>query len=315
MKKILLGLGTLAAGVASAANCYSGACTGTKRLIDACWMWGHETGLVDGTNNMWKLDVAKEYYPMVEGMKSFGLDSMNVVRWDMPDRAFRDSLQGLRRVTWPVSGISLTPSGYKNVGYDELADWAFRAATEMPNVTGFDLDDFFRADGKTQLVVQTPKGPRKSCPTIFPYEKLLELRKRVDAFPRRLEIRAITYDGLLKRCVDPHDIQPTMELVDTVSYWTWKAKDIDALPQNLAAVKALAPGKRVELGVYLYDFSDKKVMPTERMELQLKLGLDLWRRGEVDGFIFLCSSICNRDLPAVKIARAWLKEHANDVRP
>ena len=52
-------------------------------------------------------------------------------------------------------------------------------------------------------------------------------------------------------------------------------------------------------------------MPLELMEMQLKFALDGWKDGTLEGFVFLCSSICNREYPAVIAARKWISEHGS----
>ena len=209
-------------------------------------------------------------------------------------------------ITWPISGNKTE----KNFTYDALADWCFAAADEMPNVTGFDLDDFFIARGKS-VTVQTATGPALSCPTRFPYEQLVELRKRLSAYPRPLELRVVVYDDLLDKRENPGDLKPSLDLVDAVTYWTWRAKDIPRIPEHLARLRKLAPGKPIYLGIYLWDFGSHKEMPLELMEMQLKFALDGWKDGTLEGFVFLCSSICNRQYPAVIAARKWISEHGN----
>ena len=153
----------LACGVLRASCAYGGVPKYADELRDHCWLWGHETGQVDGTNNLWSLDVARSYYHMADAARDVGIHNLNAIRWDKPDKSFRDSLKPLKRVTWPISGNKTE----KNYTYDALADWCFAAADEMPNVTGFDLDDFFIARGKS-VTVQTAAGPALSCPTRFP---------------------------------------------------------------------------------------------------------------------------------------------------
>ena len=285
-------------------------CEYDDELIDRCWLWGHETGQVDGPGNGWKLDRAMTYYHMADAAKSMGLHNLNVIRWDKPSKAFRDSLRGLKRLTWPMSGNKTEV----NFTYDALADWNFAVADEMPNVTGFDLDDFIVAKGPS-IMVDTPKGRRAVSPTRFPYEQLVELRRRLDAYPRRLELRSVVYDELLDQRQNPEDLVPVLELVDSVTYWTWKAKNLSKLPEYFRRYRKLAPDKRTYLGVYLWDFGDHKEMPEELMALQLGMGLELFRKGEIEGFVFLCSSICNRPFPAIAYLRNWLSRYGGERYP
>ena len=294
-----------AAGGCATSGRSCGLCAYDDTLIDRCWLWGHETGQVDGPGNGWKLDRAMSYYHMADAAKSMGLHNLNAIRWDKPSKAFRDSLLGMKRLTWPMSGNKTE----LNFTYDALADWNFAVADEMPNVTGFDLDDFFVSRGPS-VMVDTPKGRRLSCTTQFPYEQLVELRRRLDSYPRRLELRAVVYDELLDRRKDPADLIPSLELVDAVTYWTWRAKNIPKLPEYFRRYRELAPGKPTYMGIYLYNFGDHKLMPEDMIALHLATGLEMFRKGEIEGFVFLCSSICNRSMPAVEFARRWLAENA-----
>ena len=94
-----------------------------------------------------------------------------------------------------------------------------------------------------------------------------------------------------------------------------KAKNIPGIPAHLAKLRALAPGKPIYLGIYLWDFGSHKEMPLELMEMQLKFALDGWNDGTLEGFVFLCSSICNREYPAVIAAKKWLSTHGHLRRP
>ena len=116
-------------------------------------------------------------------LHQYGIRHIQLHERKVPDRPdasvrkrIRDSLRGLKRVTWPMSGNKTE----LNYTYDALADWNFAVADEMPNVTGFDLDDFFVSRGPS-VMVDTPKGRRLSCVTQFPYSQLVELRQRLDA--------------------------------------------------------------------------------------------------------------------------------------
>lgn len=272
-------------------------------LRDDCWLWGHETGQLDSPTNRWGLPVAKGYYHQAQACRDFGVSNLCCIRWDKPFRAFRDSLRGLKRLTWPMSGHKKEV----NSTYDALGDWNFAVADEMPNVTGFDLDDYFVARGPS-IAVETSAGRRMVCPTRFPYAQLVELRRRLDAYPRRLELRVVVYDELLDQRKDPKDLVPVLELVDSVTYWTWKAKNLPKLPEYFRRYRALAPGKRTYLGIYLWDFGGTHgEISAEDMKYQLDFALAKWKSREIDGVVFLATSICNRDFTAVKMAHEWIE--------
>ena len=280
-----------------------------ESLRDRSWMWGHQSWQVDGKHaKLFGLDVAQSDYPMVEGARSFGLENLNVIRWDKPGREFRDSLKGMKRLTWPLSGSA----GEANTTYAELGDWAFGVAAEMSNVTGFELDDYFVPDDKTQTLVETPTGLRPACPARFPHDELLALKRRMRAFRRPLELRLVVYDDLFRQRKDPQDLVPAIEVADAVTYWIWKAKDLPKLRECFAEYRKIAPKKSTYLVIYLWDFGGAREMPVEAVKGQLETGLSWFRRGEIEGFVFLCSSICNRPYPAVAFCREWLARHGDE---
>ena len=279
-------------------------------LLDRCWLWGHETGQVDGAENKWGLDVPESYYHMADAAKDMGLYNLNVIRWDLPDRKFRDSLRRLKRLTWPASAHPAE----KHSTYRELGDYDFLVADEMPNVVGFELDDYFQATKTNLLFAETSAGRVPTCPAVYSYEDLKALRTRVLSYPRELELRLVVYDELFSQRKDPRDLKPTIDLADTVTYWVWRAKNLPRMEEAFRQYRELAPGKSTFLGIYLWDFGDHREMPLELMKLQLEKGLAMWRGKEIEGFVFLCSSICNRHLPAVDYARRWIREHGAERR-
>ena len=182
------------------------------------------------------------------------------------------------------------------------------------NYTGIGV--LISANYETQLgiISRVFKGRRMAGPTRCPFAQLVELRRRMDAYPRRLELRAVVYDELLDQRENPNDLAPVLELADSVTFWVWHAANMPKLPEYFRRYRAIAPGKRTYMGVYLWDFGGHRPMPDGALEMQLDMGLDLFRRGDIEGFVFLCSSICNRPLPTVAYVRRWLAEHGGEKR-
>lgn len=276
-------------------------------LIDRSWMWGHASGQVDGPDNCWKLDVFREDYPMTAGARAFGLHNLNVIRWGNPPLDWCRRFAGMKRLTWPMCGHP----NEKNGRYEDMCEFDFRLLEELPNLMGFELDDYFFNNKDPDVPVMTPKGPAAACPSNFPYETLAALRRRMDAYGRPLDLRLVFYDGLLDR-KNVKSYVPAIDLATTVTYWTWCAKDTDRQEVNFRRYRELAPGKPTFLGVYLYDFGGERHMPVGALADQLAFGLEKFRAGEIEGFVFLCSSLCNRDYPAVGFCRDWIRAHKEE---
>ena len=277
-------------------------------LRDDCWMWGHDAGHLDGPGNMWKLPVEGKV-EMVEACKYMGLENLNVIRWGNPPKAYREQFRGMKRITWPICGHQ----DERNASFEEMCEYDFRLIDELPNLVGFEMDDFFR-DKEPLITVQTDRGPRLSYRSAFSYEKLVALRRRLKSCSRAIDLRLVVYDELLSGD-HPEAVVPCAELADVLTYWTWKADDIVDFEKRFAQLRSLVPGKPVFIGIYLWDFGGKLApMPVRLLKIQLESGLSLWKRGEAAGFVFLATSICKKNLDAVEYVRAWIAEHGEERR-
>jgi hypothetical protein len=93
-----------------------------------------------------------------------------------------------------------------------------------------------------------------------------------------------------------------------VTFWTWRAKDIDSLEQNMERFERLVPSARKLLGCYMWDYGTQKPVPLPLMEKQCRLGLEWLNAGRIDGMIFLASCICDLGLEAVEWTKNWIRE-------
>ena len=254
-----------------------------NNLRDRCWAWGHDTGQVDGEKSGWGLDVGKVDYPIAEGARFLGCPNIKVIRWGVPDESYIEQFRDARRVTWLL--------GQDTKALKQNGEFAFSLVNKMPNLMGLDIDDYL--SGKNDMVSQVPN-----------------LRKRIDSCGRKIELHAVLYTMQLN---DPR-VVPAMEAVDVVSLWTWRAPDLAKLRENFRRYRELLPNKRTLLGIYLYDFGRHLQMPVAAMESQLADALALYKEGEIEGFVFLCTSIFNRSFPTIALTRDWIRRHADESR-
>lgn len=63
------------------------------------------------------------------------------------------------------------------------------------------------------------------------------------------------------------------------------------------------------------DIGGKKPVSLEKMHDQLNIAYELYRKGEIDGMIFHCTPLVNKNLAAVEYARRWLAAHGDEIRP
>jgi hypothetical protein len=121
-------------------------------------------------------------------------------------------------------------------------------AARQPNITGVIMDDFFAGafgEGK--------KGELAA----LSLEQLRQLRGQLRVAGRRLDLGAVLYEYQLGKPLGEH-----LELLDTVSFWTWDSGKLRDLPSNFEKVEAVAPKRGKVLGCYLWDYGKKKPMPS-----------------------------------------------------
>ncbi len=147
---------------------------------------------------------------------------------------------------------------------------------------------------------------QSTAPAALTVSELRELRQQLRLPDRQLNLGVTLYTYQLTPRVRSH-----LELCDTISLWTWKSEDLQALPQHFETLRSLAPGKRLLLGCYLYDFGNNRPIPLDRMKAQTEQGFRWLREGKIEGIIFLGSNLCDLGLEAVEWTRGWIRWFAD----
>jgi hypothetical protein len=168
----------------------------------------------------------------------------------------------------------------------------FALSAEFPNLTGALMDDFFRND---------PGAPGR-----FSAEQVAGFRCQLHAARRPLELYVV---------VSAHDLdlllRQHLDAVDAITFWTWHAKDLDAMEHNFCRLEELAPQPRKLPGLYMWDFGACAPMPMAAMEHQCRLGFEWLKSGHVASLIFLASCLVDLALESVEYARRLI-EHVGD---
>jgi hypothetical protein len=212
------------------------------------------------------------------------------------------SFQPLDRVVWSVVG-----SGGKG-GMSELSP-VLELAKEFPNFAGIYLDDFIidarrRADGRVA-----------GRPALQP-DELKRAREQMKAVGRPLDVWVTLYT---------HEINPSrkiaapgfrgcepplagfLDLFDVLTLWTWNSDEIPLLEENLAALEKIAPrNARIALGMYIWDFHNRKPVPMELMKRQCELGLQWLKEKRIHDMIFLANTVLDVGLPSAEFSRQWI---------
>ena len=273
-------------------------------LRDRCWMWGHDSGVYDGTNNVYNIPLSPNV-SMCDAIRYMGIPNVCAVRWFPPtkDRAYLEDFRKAKRFSWVACGDSRWATKY------ELAQGCLDAMRQCPNMTGMDYDDFFQ--GGTNVVQECSDGTVAAEAACFTLKEMEGYRDKLAALGRakRPETRLVLYAGGIKP-----SIKPALERVDTILFWTWNGKDLAGLEKNIAKLRELAPTQKILLGIYMWDFGGRKPIEMTYMRHQLNVALKLFRNGTIEGLIFHCTPLVNKNLEAVEYCRSWLEQHGHETR-
>jgi hypothetical protein len=221
------------------------------------------------------------------------------------------SFQPLDRVVWSVVG-----SGGQG-GMDELEP-VIELAREFPNIAGVYLDDFI-VD-----VRRRPDGRDAGRPAMPPSE-LKRARRRLESLGRPMDFWVTLYTHEINprrkagwlpfRGCDP-PLADFLDLFDVLTLWTWNSRELVALEENLAALRAIAPRTaRIALGLYLWDYHNAQPVPMELMRHQCELGLKWLRENRIQEMIFLANTVLDVGIPTAEFARRWIAQVGSQPLP
>lgn len=140
-------------------------------------------------------------------------------------------------------------------------------------------------------------------PAALSVDDLRQLCERLNVNGRKLDVGVTLYTYQLDKRIIPH-----LQHCDIISLWTWKPADLAGLEGNLTKLEQLMPGKRILLGLYMWDFDAGKPIPLDLMKMQCRLGLKWLHEGRIEGMIFLAAGLCDLNLEAVNWSRSWIAE-------
>ncbi|HPW74793.1 MAG TPA: hypothetical protein PLJ32_02330 [Kiritimatiellia bacterium] len=300
---------TVAMGVAACcfAEFESGCPEYAPELKDRCWMWGHKTGQYDQPNGWFRIPVSPDV-TMAEACRYMGIPNVSIVIWHIPDEKFMSEFTDMKRVAWVVDNGDLHLHGRDIL--PEFLAFGEKKMKTMPNLMGFEFDDFFDQPRKPVRKEKLADGTEVNVlPGSRTLEELRALRKRLHSYDRPIDMRLVFYERDLDH---PEETKAVVDIFDTVMFWTWFGKNVQALENNFKAYRKIAPKKPTLLGIYMWDFGGSQPLDATSMKLQLDFALKLFRAGEVEGFIFHCTPLVNKNIEAVELARRWIIEHGNE---
>ncbi|MDD2455295.1 MAG: hypothetical protein PHE10_03085 [Kiritimatiellae bacterium] len=211
-----------------------------------------------------------------------GLEAQ-IGRFEPPFAQYATALRPFKRILWGLIGSGgFTTTEERNEGLELII--------KTPNFVGTHLDDFFTSK---------PIGKK----AILTVDDLHRIRDTLKSAGRPLEIYSTYYTSLLDLPLTEY-----LELLDGVTFWTWKSEDIVNLEPNLAKLKKVAPNLKVILGCYLVDFTKKVSVPIPAMRQQCEFGLEALKQKRIEGMMFLSNGVMDVGFEAVEWTRKWIQQ-------
>ncbi len=248
-------------------------------LKEHIYLWCHNAGVYnEGIPGLEE----KSFLTPVEAAAYMGIDNIVMVSYagkpTPPFEPLQEQFSHFRRVVWSIIGDSSSkhdnPEGY--------VDDVVSLHRQFNNVTGGIMDDFFNP------------GRHFDLPSIS--------RKMHAA---NLPLWVVIYEHQL---TEP-DIFEQLDACDVITFWTWKARNLSAMEENLAALRKKFPSKKLVSGLYLWDFGDEMPLALQNHRHQCEVALDLLDKGTIDDIIILGSPLIGMGLPTIEWTRQWLKEN------
>ena len=205
---------------------------------------------------------------------------------------YMESFCRMDSVLWGSCG-----SGGYRVGNEEA--FVCELAEKYPNLTGVFMDDI---NGAFRKVEDHEERHRLRV------EMVKEVRENLKKACRPMDLYITWYWHL-----EPYP--GLMDQVDGVSLWTWNSDELPKLQERFEAIEELYKDKKILLGIYMYDFYNRKPVPSELMEYQCNYALELLKAGRIDGMIFEANSVMGAGLPSEYWLREWVERVKNTEVP
>lgn len=258
-------------------------------IRDRLWMWGHHPDMCTESNFDLKNKSWKWKGPSVdqaEGCRMMGIPNNCVIRWGnkpaYPWGDYFEQFRSLKRFTFGITDDS------KGTVWDKLDLAINELKPAFPNFTGGFLDDFFAVKSLTQTE-----------------ETVRKIADRLHGNDLRLSIVVYSDQDGIKP-----DYKKYLDLCDETSFWCWRSKNLGKHEEMVRRMRDfIGCEKSLLMGVYMWDYTLGAPVSPQLMEMQLEFAGRLLREKVISGLIFHPSYSAALDVPAVNLAKKWIRKN------
>jgi len=196
---------------------------------------------------------------------------------------YLESFCRLKKVLWSCTGSG----GFRNGNEEEFI---CAVAEKYPNLCGGFMDDFAYDHNKARW--RTEEEARSL---------IREIRRGLEKASRPMELWATVYMEVLKRY--PDDI---CDPLDVLTLWSRASAEPGEFLQNFEAMESRFPHKRKALGLYLYDYTNRKGPDLQHFQAKCETALRLLKERRIEAMIFLTNCTMGIGLQTERWLREWL---------
>lgn len=160
-------------------------------------------------------------------------------------------------------------------------------AARFPNISGAILDDMSGPMGDGY----TPEHHMAAYAALK--------RHRPDL---RLWAVAYAHEGQEERW------RPYLPGIDVVNLWVWESADLGHLCDYLARTEQVFPGKPINIGLYLRDYSKEAGVPLPALRGQLEAVATLVEQGRIEGFSILAGCLIDFHPEQAELVREFIAQ-------
>ena len=265
-----------------------------SKVQDKFWMFGvrpHQDDVHLLRDKYWS-ERCKSRITAAEGAYILNVQNMIMVTCEGEPAPFSSDAYGyaesfckMKQVVWSSAGAGAFRGGNEEAFICELAE-------KYPNIVGTYLDDFSSAFPKSD-----PERAQKSVAL------LREIKSKLEGACRKMDIYVTWYWH-----EEPYE--GMLDVVDGVVLWTWRSTDIPKLKERFEAVEDKYKGKKIFLGIYMYDFVGRCSVPVDLMEYQCNYALELLKQKRIEGLVFEANSVMGVGLES----ELWLRDWTDKVK-
>ena len=258
-------------------------------IRDRLWMWGHHSQMCHRSvkkGEKWPGPTVEQ----AEGCRLMGIPNDCFIRWgNMPSHPWGDYIEQFHQLKRFTFGITDAGNGKPM----DKVEWAINEIKPaFPNFTGGFLDDFFAVKSLTQTE-----------------DVVAKIADRLHENDLRLSIVVYSDTDGIKP-----EFKPYLDLCDETSFWCWKSANLGKHEEAVRRMRDfIGPDKSLLMGVYMWDYTLGAPVAGDRMEYQLEFAGRLLREKVVTGLIFHPSYSAALDVPAVNLAKQWIRDYGDTL--